>query len=153
MSRKPRVRFKKKVIPPTPAVPGFRAQYDAASTGRRAKNWENATGDGPVTALARDHDTIRKRCRHEFQNNPYGGRVGDVVSGATVGEGIKPNFRKLGEEAEQIKGWWDQWSEQLDADGVSDFTACKTSRCERSSRPARFSCGSVAGLFPATPTT
>jgi len=121
MSRKPRVRFKKKVLAPAPAVPGFSAKYDAAGTGRRAKNWENATGEGPVTALSRDHDTIRKRCRHEFQNNPYGGRIADVVSGATVGEGIKPNFRKLGDEAEQIQAWWDQWAEQVDADGVADF--------------------------------
>ena len=122
MARKPRVRFKRgSAIAPPPAVPGFRARYDAAGTGRRAANWANARGEGPITAIAQDHDTLRRRCRHEFQNNPYGSRIADVVSGAVVGEGVKPNFRKLGDEADSLQKWWDAWVEQADADGVVDL--------------------------------
>ena len=122
MARKPRVRFKRgSTIAPPPAVPGFRARYDAAGTGRRAANWANARGEGPITAIAQDQDTLRRRCRHEFQNNPYGSRIADVVSGAVVGEGVKPNFRKLGDEAEQLQQWWNAWVEQADADEVVDL--------------------------------
>ena len=119
---KPRIRVKaggkwsRRVITQGSSVPGFgiSASYDAAGTGKRAEGWKRTPAAGPVKALSRTLDTIRRRVRHELRNNPAAAPVIDIIDGNVIGGGINPIIRD-----EALRKLWERWSEQCDADGIA----------------------------------
>lgn len=100
--------------------------YDAAATGRRARpvRARGTSADAEVLpALAR----LRNECRELVRNNAHAGRIVDIWAGNIVGTGITPHFR-TGDAALDLRAQelWDRWSEQCDADGVTDFYGLQT---------------------------
>ena len=121
---KPRVRvsakgWTRKIVPPKPAVSGFRAQYDAAGSGKRASGWDNATNEGPASMVARQLDTMRNRNRFEFRNNPALRRVSDFLVTSIVNDGLKPNLKGFNDPVFEKR--MSQWMEQCDADEINTF--------------------------------
>jgi len=115
---KPRVRVSSKGW--TRPMAARMASYDAAGNGRRSvDNWGHTTGEGPVRSLAGGQNTIRRRLRHEIQNNGYASRPVDVLESSVVGEGLRPNLRNFNDDV--IGPLFRDFSAQCDADEVGTF--------------------------------
>lgn len=99
----------------------FTSGFDAASTGRRMKNFKppSAAINGLVNgSLAR----MRDRARDQVRNIPWMRRADRSFVANVVGNGIRP-IPKGGNEAFRtaVKEAWDMWAMEADADGRLDF--------------------------------
>lgn len=97
------------------------AAYDAAGTGRRARNWF-PTGDSINSLTEYSADLIRRRSRDMLRRNPWGDSARKKYVSNIIGTGIVPvsqaktkAFRKAAREL------WEQWVDESDADGLCDF--------------------------------
>ena len=99
----------------------MRNQYDAATTGRRAKGWI-APGTGPNRALNNGLATLRNRARAGERNNPwlYSGLLRLVTN--EIGTGIRPRsqVKDVNLRAE-INALWQRSYAQFDPEGQLNF--------------------------------
>lgn len=98
------------------------AEYDAAGNGRRSTGWGN-TNPGPNNALTIGGlDVIRRRARDAARNNPWAASALHTIETNIVGLGIKPMINKN----KALMKLWNQWIEQADADGATNFYGLQT---------------------------
>lgn len=104
----------------------IRNQYDAATTGRRARGWTAPTV-GPNAATLPNLSLLRARSRHAARNDPWGRQALRHRTAQMVGCGVNP--RSLAPEEAfraQVQTLWDRWSVECDADGRLDFGGLQT---------------------------
>ncbi|QQG36831.1 MAG: phage portal protein [Micavibrio aeruginosavorus] len=99
----------------------FTSGFDAASTGRRMKNFKppSAAINGLINgSLSRTRD----RARDQVRNIPWMRRADRSFVANVVGNGIRP-IPKGGDKdfREAVKEAWDMWAMEADADGRLDF--------------------------------
>lgn len=97
-----------------------KAQYDAASQGRRMSGW-NAPSTGPNRAVA-GLQAIRNRSRDSARNEWASSANSRVMVTSLVGTGIvaRPKTKNATLKA-KLTAEWDAFCESIDADGVNDF--------------------------------
>ena len=95
--------------------------YTAATTGRRTSGW--ITGGTAANEVIRSAQTLtRERARDLVRNNPYAGRIVDVLVANVVGTGITPTFSTGDKRRDREVGLaWRAFARSADAEGQLDF--------------------------------
>ena len=95
--------------------------YDAAGWGRRARNW--APSSDSINALVEGNvDVLRRRSRDMLRRNAWGDTARKRYISNIVGTGIVPVSRSEDDDfRSSIRSLWEQWVDESDADGTSDF--------------------------------
>lgn len=104
----------------------IKAQYDAASQGRRMRGWK-APSTGPNVAIS-GLQTIRDRSR-DFERNEWQGESGTQKwSTNLIGIGIRPRFKRITDTTrrQQINDTWADFVQQADADCVLNLYGLQT---------------------------
>ncbi len=99
----------------------FTSGFDAASTGRRMKNFRPSSS--AINALVNGSLVrMRDRARDQVRNIPWMRRADRSFVANVVGNGIRP-IPKGGDKAFQdaVKEAWEEWVMEADADGHLDF--------------------------------
>lgn len=97
-----------------------RAAYESASTSRRTADWD-PPGTTANTAT-QSADTIRRRCRDAYRNDPWAKQLIDVVVDDLVGWGVRTESRSKNPEFRAaVTQLHDDWSRVCDADGLLDL--------------------------------
>lgn len=100
---------------------GFTTGFDAASTGRRMKNYRPSSA--AINALINGSLVrMRDRSRDQVRNIPWMRRADRSFVANVVGNGIRP-IPKGGDKDFQaaVKEAWNEWVMEADADGRLDF--------------------------------
>lgn len=120
---------------PTLARRGFllpnrlKASYDGAGTGRRSAAWK-APDSGPTSASLGGLRSLRNRSRAATRNDPYGFSAIDRLVSNTIGTGITPKPRHKDDTIRAaLQELWDDWTEEADADGCTDFYGLQALIC------------------------
>ncbi len=95
--------------------------YEAARAARRLTTWRAGT-ESINAAIRSGGEVLRARARDLVRNNPYAANAAASFTAHMVGGGIKPS--SLVEDIalkERIQRLWLAWTEEADADGVTDF--------------------------------
>lgn len=104
--------------------------WDAASRGRRAVNWTPTSSSINQLLGSGDVDMLRNRVRDELRRNPWASAASDSRVANLIGTGIKPKPNTDNEElALVLKDRWEDFVEECDADGTSDFYGLETLVC------------------------
>lgn len=105
------------------------ASYEGAGNGRRAASWI-APGSGPTSATVTGLQTLRNRARAATRNDPYGFSVIDRLVSNTIGTGITPKPKHPDKTIRVLlQDLWDDWCDEADADGRSDFYGMQALSC------------------------
>ncbi len=95
--------------------------FEGAMAQRRLIAWK-ATQQNLNSLLSIGGDVLRARAREIVRNNPYASNAADSFVANAVGAGIKPSSliadTVLKDQIQQI---WLQWTDDADADGLTDF--------------------------------
>lgn len=95
--------------------------YDAAGSGRRARNWQPG-GDSINTIVFGYGDELRRRSRDQVRRNAYAATACNRYVSNIVGTGIVPvSQAKQKKLRTQVKDAWSRWVDEADADGRCDF--------------------------------
>ncbi len=95
--------------------------FEGAMQKRRLIGWR-ATQENINTLLASGGDTLRARARQIIRSNPYAANAADTFVANAVGTGIKPSsLVKDAELKDAIQRAWLAWTDEADADGLTDF--------------------------------
>jgi lambda family phage portal protein len=87
--------------------------YDAASLGRRTKNWRTPLTDAN-TEIKSAHAQLRTRAHDLARNNPYTSKAVSTIVNNVVGTGIRPAFS--GKDTIPLKKAFDDWAKNKKAD-------------------------------------
>lgn len=88
---------------------------------RRLVSWR-ATQENINTLLSSGGDVLRARARQIVRSNPYASNAADSFVANAVGTGIKPSsLVKDAELKNRIQEAWLAWTDQADADNLTDF--------------------------------
>ena len=88
----------------------------------RAYNWTSSSDSINNLLTTGGVGTIRSRAREAIRNDPTAARAIEVFVSNLVGTGIKPLPTVEDEDLRKnILDAWSQWSDEADADGMSDF--------------------------------
>jgi lambda family phage portal protein len=100
----------------------IRAQgYDAAGAGRRARNWWPGA-DSINSVIQGNADVLRNRSRDMVRRNPWASAAKDRYVANIIGTGMVPVSQAEDVALrKEIKSLWDEWCDESDADGNSDF--------------------------------
>lgn len=102
-------------------IPSPRASYEAAGSGRRMASW-GISYYGPNTLISSSLSYIRSRSRYLTRNNPLAENGVESWVSNLVGTGIIPRWKiKDKELKEKVQELWNDWTEEADWDGTSDF--------------------------------
>jgi len=95
--------------------------FEAAGAGRRLRGFSPSKNHVNV-AVQKAGPTLLARARWLYQNDAYAGQAVDEWTSAAVGDGIKPRPRIKNKALRSalLDLWW-HWTEEADADGLSDF--------------------------------
>lgn len=95
--------------------------FDAAKGHRRLKSWQPS--GATINSLLRTFgEGLLKRCRDAVANNPYASAAADAWETQSVGTGIIPApLMDDKVEKERIRKEWLAWTDEADAEGVTDF--------------------------------
>ncbi len=108
------------------------SNWDASATrGRRAVNW-SPSNLSVNSLLTGDAVTLRSRSRDEVRRNPWAAQALGAFVSNVVGSGIRPKPRVDDEREEygrEVKEAWDEWVDECDADGTSDFYGLESLVC------------------------
>ena len=100
--------------------------YDAARQGRRLGNWR-PTSAHINTILAWSGTTLRDRTRDLVRNNPYVRSAVESFVANAVASGIKPSsLVKDAGKKNEIREAFADWTDEADADGLTDFYGLQT---------------------------
>ena len=95
--------------------------FEGAMQKRRLIGWR-ATQENINTLLASGGDTLRARARQIVRSNPYASNAADSFVANAIGTGIKPSsLVKDAELKDAIQRAWLAWTDEADADGLTDF--------------------------------
>jgi len=96
-------------------------RYEAASIGRRTKNWNSSAQDAN-TEIKSAHATLRNRSRDLVRNNPYSRRAVRAIKNNVVGSGIRASFSGTGTNQAKL---FDEFAESFKCDyiGQQNFYA------------------------------
>ncbi|MCW5319637.1 phage portal protein [Verminephrobacter aporrectodeae subsp. tuberculatae] len=107
----------------------LKASYEGAGVGRRALAW-NAPDSGPTSASLNGLRALRNRSRAATRNDPYGFAAIDRLVSNTIGTGITPKARhKDGAIRSALQELWEDWTEEADAAGHTDFYGLQALIC------------------------
>lgn len=97
--------------------------YDGATKGRRTQYWTTpSTSANEETKYTLD--TLRDRSRDLVRNNPFASKAANSYAGNLVGTGIIP--RVTGSNGKKPEEIWNNWVENADYDGKTDFYGLQT---------------------------
>ncbi|MGE0154798.1 MAG: phage portal protein [Reyranellaceae bacterium] len=109
------------------AVAGVSRGYEGAKTGRRTDGWI-AGGTSANAEIGPAMDRLRASARDLVRNNTWGERSAQIWRAYLVGAGIisRPTVPGADGTADKaatakLRGEFDRWAEQCDADGVTDW--------------------------------
>lgn len=94
--------------------------YDASGGGRRAANWW-PSGESINAIFEGTADTLRTRSRDQVRRNPWLSSAKDTYVSNVIGTGILPVT-----PLKPLRAIWDDWVDESDADGLSDFYGQQT---------------------------
>lgn len=95
--------------------------YSGAGFGRKMFNWR-PPHTGPNEPLIFNHSTLIARSRDLGRNDPWGAAMNGRRVVNMIGTGIKPkSMAPTAEAREMIQDLFLRWTDQSDADGVTDF--------------------------------
>lgn len=101
--------------------------YDAAKVGRRTDGWIT-TGTSANAEIGGGLTHSRNRARDLVRNNPWAERAAMLWRSYLVGTGIVARPQVLGADGgidksatQALRGLFDRWAEQCDADGQTDL--------------------------------
>jgi len=100
----------------------FRA-FDAGRSGRRLTSVPKTTV-AINTLIKRYGKNVVARSRYLSENNPYTTQARNAYVAALAGDGIKPSSLmkdRPPEDREQLMELWYDWTDEADADGITDF--------------------------------
>lgn len=104
-----------------PRQTAHESAFTGASHGRRTKTWTTSSA-GPHSVVVSNINSLRKRSRALVRNDPYGGAALDRWVSNVIGSGIRPQpIVKEESLREQITELWEEWTEQADADGMTNY--------------------------------
>ncbi|QDQ24940.1 phage portal protein [Chitinimonas arctica] len=97
------------------------ASYEAGGEGRRARNWQPGEA-GPTSSVLGNLASLRSRSRAAYRNDPYACSSVDRIVSNTIGTGIAPKPKHADPTIRALlQELWDDWVEESDADGATDF--------------------------------
>jgi lambda family phage portal protein len=100
--------------------------FDGAQMQRRLLAWR-ASGESINSLMLQGGELQRARARQLVRTNPYASNAAASFAAHAVGCGIKPS--SLVEDSalkDQIQRLWLAWTDEADADGVTDFYGLQT---------------------------
>ena len=98
-----------------------RATLEGARSVRRLSSWRPAVASINNQVLT-GGETLRARARETVLQNPYADAAAEAFVGNLVGAGIKPSIDpKARQVREAVRPFWNRWTDQADADGLTDF--------------------------------
>lgn len=103
--------------------------YDAASASRRTEGW-NATASAINQIIFGSGQVLRERARDMVRKNPYAEQGIRSFTANAIGSGIKP--RSMHPDLatrERIQDAWWRWTDQADADGITNFYGLQALAC------------------------
>ena len=105
------------------------SDYEAAAATRRTTGWTPSTSD-INTLIFGSLDTLRSRSRDTVRKNPWATNALDSFVGNCIGTGIKPRsqYPDAGVR-EQIQNLWLRWTDEADADSLTDFYGLQAIAC------------------------
>jgi len=97
-------------------------KYEAASQGRRLRNWQAPATDANIE-LAAELPRLRNRSRDLRRNNALAAAIVSKHADYLVGSGIKPTFKLEGspDRAFELQNAFDLWAAQSDPEGRMDY--------------------------------
>ncbi len=99
----------------------FGSGFEGAMRNRRLAAWR-ATEENINSLLVADGDTLRARARQTVRSNPFASNAAGSFVANAVGAGIKPSSLIPDTDLkDQIQRLWLQWTDEADADGLTDF--------------------------------
>lgn len=120
VATKPRIRVPA-ASRPMPSVPMRPQAFDAGKSARRLRGVPNSTV-AINTLIRRYGRSVLARSRYLAENNPYAAAAKETFVSALVGSGIKPSsLVKDAALKAQIQEAWLDWSDETDADGLTDL--------------------------------
>jgi lambda family phage portal protein len=97
------------------------ATYKGAGHSRRLFHWRPPQ-TGPNDSLMYSQPTLVNRSRDFSRNDPWGSAIRERHVTNIVGTGIKPkSMAPTEEDRERIQEAWLEWTDEADADEMSDF--------------------------------
>lgn len=103
--------------------------WDAASQGKRLKNWQ-ASSDSINSLLLGSLDILRRRSRKIVLNSPVAYSAVDSIVSNCVGTGIKPQSKAHDSVfKEEVQDLWCEWKDEADFYGVNDFYGLQALIC------------------------
>ncbi|MBF0153248.1 MAG: phage portal protein [Magnetococcales bacterium] len=98
-----------------------KAQMEAARAARRLATWRVGS-ESLNTLILQGGDLLRARARELVRSNPYAANAVASFAAHAVGAGIKPSSLVRDTELkERIQRLWLDWTDEADADGLTDF--------------------------------
>ncbi|MBF0215152.1 MAG: phage portal protein, partial [Magnetococcales bacterium] len=108
------------------AMEVLRREYDGAKTGRRTDGWITAGSDANAE-ISQASSRLRSRARDLVRNNPFAAKAVITYAASMVGSGIRPRPKADSKTLDsRITGLWEDFSNQCDADGRSNFYGLQT---------------------------
>lgn len=99
----------------------FGSGFEGAQRNRRLASFR-PSDTGINSLVIQSGATLRARARYLVRNNPYARRAQRVFVTYLVGTGLRPLWMTQDDKAKSaITNLWDVWTDEADADGVSDF--------------------------------
>jgi lambda family phage portal protein len=99
----------------------IKASYDGAGEGRRSASW-NAPDGSANTLMMPALRNLRSRSRAAVRNDPYAYNAIDKRVSNLIGTGVNPRPKTDDPELRALlQVLWEDWSEESDADGLTDF--------------------------------
>ncbi len=106
---------------PTGGPRGVRARLEGAMSRRRLRGWQPPL-ENINSLVASGGPRLLARSRELVVTNGYAANACEAYAANLVGDGIKPSsLIEDGELRDRVQRLWLAWSDQADADGLTDF--------------------------------
>lgn len=106
--------------------------YDAVGTHRRVMGWQPDTA--AINALlSAAGDELRNKSRDMDRKNAWARNAADSFTANAIGTGIVPqSLHPDASVREKIHSAWKRWTDEADANGLTDFYGLQTQACAES---------------------
>ena len=119
--------------------------FDGAQMQRRLVTWR-AGGESINSLILQGGELQRARARQLVRTNPYASNAVASFTAHAIGCGIKPSsLVEDGALKDRIQRLWLAWTDEADADGLTDFYGLQAMAARAISRRASASSGSGRG--------
>lgn len=108
---------------------GVPSPYEASAVTRRTTGWVVSGGD-VNTSIFGSLDSLRSKSRDIVRKNPWAANALDSFVANCIGTGITPRSKHSNPQVrEQIQKLWSRWTDQADANGLTDFYGLQSLAC------------------------